>query len=203
MSNVRIATCRLESSSPYSQGGYFTTERTAKMKPDEHDALYWRERAHTVKKGPDAGKMLIPAQQFKNALLDAARFLGMKVRGKGQATYSKHFAAGVLVNDDLVLPVVVADLVPEIVWCSADGKPGGASKVQRRFPVVESWEGTVQYIIVDETIDDAVFLEHLQHSGNLIGIGRWRPIKNGRYGRFTVKGCKFAPLTEASVRALT
>lgn len=195
MSNIRTATCILASSSPYSQGNYFTTERTAKMKADEHDATYWRERAHTVKRGPDAGKMFIPAQQFKNALLDAAKFLGMKVKGKGQATYSKHFAAGVMVNDDLTLPVVVADLQPEIVWCSADGKPGGGSKVLRRFPVVDAWEGTVQFIILDETIDDATFLEHLQHSGNLIGIGRWRPIKNGRYGRFTVKSCEIKPLT--------
>lgn len=194
MSNIRTATCTLSSLSPYSQGGYFITPRTAKMKPDEHDALYWRERAHVVKRGPHAGHVFIPAQQFKNALLDAAKFLGMKVRGKGQATYSKHFAAGTMVNDDLILPVKIADLEPEIVWCSADGKPGGNSKVQRRFPVIESWEGVVQFIIMDETIDDATFLEHLQHAGSLIGIGRWRPIKNGRYGRFIVKDCKIAPL---------
>lgn len=194
MSNIRIATCLLSSATPYSQGDFFKTERSSKMKADEHDATYWRERAHTVKKGPNAGQMFIPAQQFKNALLDAAKFLGMKVKGKGQSTYSKHFAAGVMVNEDLILPNVVADLEPEIVWCSADGKPGGASKVLRRFPIVDSWEGSVSYIILDETIDDAVFKEHLQHSGNLIGIGRWRPIKNGRYGRFTVKSCEIKPL---------
>ena len=195
MSSIRTATCVLESVSPYSQGNYFTTARTSKMKADEHDTLYWRERAHTVKRGPNEGQMFIPAQQFKNAILDAAKFLGMKVRGKGQATYSKHFAAGVMVNDDLVLPVKVADLEPEIVWCSADGKPGGSSKVLRRFPLVESWSGTVQFLILDETIDDAVFREHLQHAGSLIGIGRWRPIKNGRYGRFTVKSCDIKPLS--------
>ena len=194
MSAIRIATCTLTSTSAYSQGNYFTTERSTKMKADEHDATFWRERAHTVKKGPDAGKMFIPAQQFKNSLLDAAKFLGMKIKGKGQSTYSKHFAAGVMVNNDLVLPVKVADLEPEIVWCSADGKVGGGTKVLRRFPIVESWEGEVQFFILDETIDDAIFLEHLQHAGNLIGIGRWRPIKNGRYGRFTVKSCDIKPL---------
>lgn len=194
MSSIRIATVTLESNGPYSQGNFFSTERSAKMKADEHDALYWRERAHTVKKGPNAGRMFIPAQQFKNALLDAAKFLGLKIKGRGQSTYAKHFAAGVMVNDDLVLPDVVADLTPEIVWCSADGKVGGGTKVLRRFPIVESWSGTVQFFILDETIDDATFLEHLQHAGNLIGIGRWRPIKNGRYGRFTVKSCEIKPL---------
>lgn len=194
MANIRLATCVLSSISPYSQGNYFTTVRTAKMKADEHDATYWRERAHTIKKGPDAGKMYIPAQQVKNALLDAAKFIGMKVKGKGQSTYSKHFAAGVMVNDDLILDVKVAELEPEIVWCAADGKPGSGTKVQRRFPIIDAWEGTFTFTIIDETIDDAVFLEHLKHAGQLIGIGRWRPIKNGRYGRFSVKSCSIAPL---------
>lgn len=194
MSNIRTATCTLSSLSPYSQGNYFTTERTAKMKADEHDATYWRERAHVVQKGPNKGQIFIPAQQFKNALLDAAKFLGMKVKGKGQATYSKHFAAGVMVPDDLVLPIKVAEVESEVVWCSADGKPGGSSKVRRRFPLIESWSGVVTFIITDETIDDATFTEHLQHAGSLIGIGRWRPIKNGRYGRFIVKDCTIAPL---------
>mgnify|MGYP003453068903 FL=1 len=194
MPNIREATCLLRSSTPYSQGNFFTTERTAKMKADEHDKLYWRERAHTIKSGPDAGKMFIPAQQFKNSLLDAARFLGMKVKGKGQATYSKHFAAGVLCNDSLVLPVLVSSLEPEIVWCAADGKPGSGTKVQRRFPIVPSWSGTVTFTIADETIDDQTFLEHLRHAGSLIGIGRWRPIKNGSYGRFIVDSCKFVPV---------
>jgi hypothetical protein len=139
--------------------------------------------------------MYIPAQQFKNALLEAAKYLGMKVKGKGQATYSKHFAAGVMVTSDLVLPVKVADLQPETIWCAADGKPGGSTKVRRNFPVVEEWEGTIECVILDETIDNQVFLEHLKHAGNLIGIGRWRPIKNGRYGRFTVKSCTFAGVT--------
>ena len=196
MSNIRVATCLLSSISPYSQGNYFTTERTAKMKADEHDATYWRERAHTVKKGPHAGHMFIPAQQFKNALLDAAKFIGMKVKGKGQATYSKHFAAGVMVDEraDLILPVKTADVESEVVWCSADGKVGGGTKVKRIFPIVPAWTGTIDFIIADETIDNDTFRLHLAHAGSLIGIGRWRPIKNGRYGRFVVKSCEIKPL---------
>ena len=193
MTNLRLAVCHLESTAPYSQGSYLLTPRAAKMKADEHDALYWRERAHTIRDGPDAGHMFIPAQQFKNALLDAAKFLGIRVAGKGQATYSKHFAAGVMVPRPLILPDIVAALEPELVMCSADGKPGGATKVLRRFPVVKSWAGRVDFIIADETIDTDTFKLHLAHAGSLIGIGRWRPIKNGNYGRFAVKTCDIAP----------
>ena len=136
-----------------------------------------------------------PAQQFKNALLDAAKFLGLKVKGRGNNTYAKHFAAGVMVPRPLVLPDIVAALVPELVMCSADGRPGGSTKVLRRFPVIPGWCGRVDFIIADETIDEATFREHLAHAGALIGIGRWRPIKNGNYGRFEITACDLAPYT--------
>lgn len=184
---MKTATVHLRSTTTYSQSSYFTTEKPTKMKSDEFDRLYWREHAHVVKAGPMAGHVFIPAQQFKNALVDAAKYLGLKIKGRGNATYSKHFAAGVIVPDPLVLPIKVEDLEHEVVWCSADGKPGGSTKVQRTFPVVHQWAGDVSFIVVDDAIDDEIFEQHLRHAGYLIGIGRWRPIKNGSYGRFTAE----------------
>lgn len=199
---MQTFTCRLTSLSPYSQSYYFSTEKPLKMKPDEYDQLYWREHAHVVKAGPNAGRMVIPAQHFKNALAECAKYLSMRIAGKGQSTYSKNFRAGVLCPQDLVLPIKVAqktglpdpdevaaglDVEVEAVMCAADGKPGSAKKVKRHFPIVRQWEGDVTFLVVDETIDEQTFITHLKHAGQMIGIGRWRPINNGSYGRFMVE----------------
>ena len=44
--------------------------------------------------------------------------------------------------------------------------------------------------MVDETITKDVLLKHLEQAGNFIGVGRWRPINGGMYGRFAVKALK-------------
>ena len=184
--SIRQFTCTLRSSSTYSQSNYFTTPKSLKTKHDEYDASNWREHAHVVSDGPCAGQVFIPAQQFKNCLVDAAKYLGMKIVGKGQSTYTKHFKAGVQVLGDLVLPIKVGDLEHEGVMCAADGVTGSATKVLRRFPIIKSWSGQVVYLVADDTIDEATFLTHLGHAGQLIGIGRWRPINNGKYGKYLV-----------------
>ena len=194
MSTIRLATCSLKSISAYSQSNYFTTERPTKMKADEFEELYWREKAHSFKAGPDAGKIFIPRQQFKNSLVDAAKYLGMKIKGKGMSTYSKNFAAGVMCNTDLVLPIKVEEVDCAVVMCNADGKTGSAAKVKRLFPIVHQWSGKVEFLLLDETIDDETFRIHLTHAGSIIGIGRWRPIKNGCHGRFMVEDITVAPM---------
>lgn len=176
----------LESLTPYSQSRFITDVKPTKMKHDEWEEQSWRQRGWEVTAGPDKGKMYIPAQQFKNALIEAAKYLGIKVRGKGNATYTKHFTSGVLVENDLVLPVKLAECDADTVMVSADGKPGGAKKVKKHFPIVQQWSGMVTFIVIDETIDREVFEQHLAHAGKLVGIGRWRRSKNGRYGAFSI-----------------
>ena len=178
------AVVHLESRTPYSQSRFIMTEKPSKMKHDEWEEKSWRERGWQVTSGPDKGKMFIPAQQFKNAMIEAAKYLGIKIKGKGQATYTKHFTSGIMVENDLILPVKLAECEADTVMVSADGKPGGAKKVKKNFPIVQQWEGTVTFIIIDETIDREVFEQHLHHAGMLVGIGRWRRSKNGRYGSF-------------------
>lgn len=184
-------TCTLTGATPYSQSYYLTTPRSAKQKADDYDEAVWREHAHTVKDGPKAGHIYIPSQQFKNSLVDAATFLRMRIPGKGQSTYSKHFKAGVQIENDLVLPVKAKDAEMEAVYCSADGKAGGSTKVLRRFPIVRQWTGEVRFLVADETIDEATFHTHLLTAGTLIGIGRWRPINNGKYGKFMIEKFKW------------
>jgi len=122
------AVVHLESTTPYSQSRYIMATKPAKMKHDEWEEQSWRQRGWEITTGPDKGKMYIPAQQFKNALIEAAKYLGMKVKGKGQATYTKHFTSGILIENDMILPVKLADCEADTVMVSADGKPGGAKK---------------------------------------------------------------------------
>ena len=44
----------------------------------------------------------------------------------------------------------------------------------------------MRFYILDDTITEDVFKEHLEEAGKFIGIGRFRPRNNGFYGRFAV-----------------
>ena len=135
---MQTFTCHLASLSPYNQSYYFSTEKPLKMKPDEYDQLYWREHAHVVKAGPNAGRMVIPAQHFKNALAECAKYLSMRIAGKGQSTYSKNFRAGVLCPQDLVLPIKVAQKTglpdPDEVDAGLDVDLGLVGAVNAQLP---------------------------------------------------------------------
>jgi hypothetical protein len=50
----------------------------------------------------------------------------------------------------------------------------------------------VEFLVLDETITQDVFAEHLTEAGRFIGIGRFRPRSNGYYGRFTVEKLDWA-----------
>jgi len=56
--------------------------------------------------------------------------------------------------------------------------------VDKCFPLIPSWSGTVEFHILDQTITKEPFEETLREAGNFIGIGRFRPKNNGFYGRF-------------------
>lgn len=118
---------------------------------------------------------------------EIAKFLGKQIKGKGKSTYTKHFEAGVLVMDPLVLPIKKDEVQGEWLFAPSDGKRGSGSRVDKCFPVIPKWSGKVTFHILDDTITEDVFREHLEEAGKFIGIGRFRPRNNGFYGRFAVK----------------
>jgi len=128
---------------------------------------------------------------FKNCLSEAAKFLSVQIQGKGKATYTKHFEAGVLVMDALELPLKKEEVQGEWLFVPSDGKRGGGSRVMKCFPFIPNWKGEVKFYILDETITKDVFQKHLKEAGNFIGIGRFRPRNNGFYGRFKVVGLEW------------
>jgi len=156
---------------------------------DDYERRTWRERLHYDRK---KGEVFIPPMMLKNCLSGAAKYLSMRVPGSGKATFTKHFEAGVLVQDLLFLGIKKDDVEGETLFVPSDGKRGGGSRVMKTFPIIHEWSGEAVFYILDETITKEVFLYHLEEAGKFMGLGRFRPRNNGYYGRFSVKSLSWA-----------
>jgi hypothetical protein len=171
----------MESVSPYSQSQYYQTERLERETPDDYEKRTWRDRISTNVDG----YVFIQPMAFKKSLDAGAKFAGERIKGKGQATYSKRFLAGVLVVEPLVLPVKKTDVVGDWLFVPSDGVSGSGKRVPKCFPVIPSWKGTVEYLILDDgTINEDVFERTHREAGTFVGIGRFRPERGGFYGRY-------------------
>lgn len=183
MPNFIEATARIKSVTKYSQGGFIQSPRKKQEPYDEHEKRCWKERLHVT----DTGNIFIPAMAFKLGLVDACKYLGHNIPGKGKATYTKIFTCAVQCPEDVVLSVKEKDVQGEWVMVPANGKPGAGSRVRKCFPVIEKWEADVKFIVADLTVTKPVFSEHLDALGRFIGIGRFRPQNRGCYGLFSVQ----------------
>lgn len=179
---MKTARATLKSVSPYSQSRFIQTKKPRDLTHEEHEEATWRERMHV-----DAdGMVFIPPMSFKNCLSEAAKYKSIQVPGKGKSTYTRFFEAGVMVCEPLTLDVKADAVAGEWLNVPSDGKRGGTKRVKKCFPVIPSWQGVVEFLVLDETINREVFTTHLEDAGRFIGIGRFRPRNNGFYGRFEV-----------------
>ena len=179
---MKTATVTIRGVSPYSQSKHYTTEKLAKENAKDYEARTWRDRLHVT----DDGSVFIPPMSFKNCLSEAAKFLGIQIPGKGKSTYTKHFEAGVLVTDAMILPIKKEEVKGEWLFVPSDGVRGSGKRVDKCFPVIHEWGGEVTFYVLDETVTEEVFRNVLEQAGAFIGIGRFRPRNNGFYGRFRV-----------------
>lgn len=185
---MKTLIAKLQSVSPYSQSKVITAEKLAKENHNDYEERTWRERLHVT----EDGRVYIPPMAFKAALSEAAKYLSLPIPGKGKSTYTKHFEAGVLCADALVLDIKAADVQGERIFVPASGKRGDGCRVWKTFPVIPSWTGDVKFHVIDETVlnkheDNMTVFHHvLQQAGAFIGVGRFRPRNNGYYGRFSV-----------------
>jgi hypothetical protein len=180
---MKTATVTICGVSPYSQSKHYTTEKLAKENAKDYEARTWRDRLHVT----DDGSVFIPPMSFKNCLSEAAKFLGIQIPGKGKSTYTKHFEAGVLVTDAMILPIKKEEVKGEWLFVPSDGVRGSGKRVDKCFPVIHEWGGEVTFYVLDETVTEEVFRNVLEQAGAFIGIGRFRPRNNGFYGRFKVE----------------
>ncbi len=154
---------------------------------EDYEDRIWRERLHY---GTD-GQVFIPASSFKNCLSEAAKYLNLQIPGKGKATYTKHFEAGILVPESLPISATKDNAKCHRLFLPADGKRGSGKRVWKNMPIIHEWSGTVEFLILDETITKDVFRKVLEEAGKFIGIGTFRPRNNGTFGRFEVADIKW------------
>jgi hypothetical protein len=177
----------LKSASPYGQSRYHGTPMLDKESHEDYEKRTWKNKLHTDKKG----NIFIPPMAVKNCLLEAAAYSGKKIQGKGQKTWTKKFEAGILVVKEFYIGKTVNEVEECKVFVPSDGKRGGGKRVFKSFPVVPEWCAEIEVLIVDPIITEKIFREHLEEAGKYIGLGYFRPSRNGYYGRFTVEEMKF------------
>lgn len=182
--------CELKSMSPLSFSRATQTKRDTDEPADAHEERIWRERMHQ----DSDGHVFIPPMALKNCLADVAKFLSQTVAGKGKATYTKHFKAGLMVTEPLMLfsggkPIMSTDVEGERLFVPADGVAGGSKRVWKIFPTIAEWQATATIIVLDPLLiaRPEKIEEHLKHAGQFIGFLRFRPIRGGYYGRFTLE----------------
>src|SRR5690606_36093282 len=98
---MKTAICKLRSLSPVTFGKFHQTEKLPRELHDAYEQRTWREKLHYK---PD-GTVYIPGAMFGNCLREAARFLSEPIPGKGKSTYTKHFDAGIIVHENIDLPL--------------------------------------------------------------------------------------------------
>ena len=180
---MKTARITIKGDSPLSQSQAIRSERGTQEQHAAFEERTWRER---INSSPE-GEVVVPAMAFKNCLSAVAKYLGMKIPGKRNATYTKHFEAGIIVDADMPLGVKAETVPGEWLFVPSDGKRGGGSRVWKCFPVLRQWSGVVNVHILDETITPEAFELHIRKAGQFIGVGRFRPQNNGFYGRFSVE----------------
>lgn len=163
--------------------------RLPKESNDDYAARTWAEKLHV----DEEDTVVITAGMLKNSLAEAAKYLGMQIKGKGKSTYTKHIEAGIMVLDDCPLSLngkllKKEDVSMQMLFLPSDGVRGSGKRVEKYFPRIPMGvQCSVKYHIIDETVTESVFLDHLKTCGMSIGIGSFRPRNNGNFGRFVVK----------------
>jgi hypothetical protein len=185
---MKKAVAVLKSISPYSQSRFHNSPKLEKELADAYEERTWREKCHFDAKTQE---VFIPPMAFANSLKEAAKYRNIQIPGKGKATFTKHFEAGVMVFAPLPLGIKKNEVRGEWVYANADGQRGGSRRVMRCFPVIHEWQGVTEFVILDDIIVRDVFEEVLYTAGQLIGIGRFRPRNLGFYGRFETTKLSF------------
>jgi hypothetical protein len=194
-------TVEIKGVTPYSQSKVYDVEREQGEGNDDYSRRTWRNYMHVTKDG----EVFIPPNAFKNCLSETAKYMNIGVPGKGKATYTKHFEAGVQVVKPILLGIKAKDVRCEKLFLPADGRRGSGKRIWKYCPVMDSWGGLVEVIVLDETVlqtsrtTGLTILEDVcRGAGQFVGLGRFRPRNNGFYGRFDVVRISEAKMAKAA-----
>lgn len=188
----------IEGTAPLSFSRPFQTEPNdpAPRDPGYEETVYTRRLTFN-----DRGHLCVSRTALKNCLGSTASYLGEKIPGCGNRTYTQLFKSAVVItNDPVVLhnghPLTKKDIsapgasdkpiATEWVYCHADGKRNSGSRVMRLFPQVNEWTLQVDIEVYDPRITQEVLLRYVTAAGIYNGLGRHRPQKEGDHGRFHI-----------------
>jgi hypothetical protein len=171
--------------------GFSAPVRSEKLDKETHPAFEertWREKMHV----DDSGQVFIPPMALKNALAHIAKYLSEKIPGKRNATFTKHFEAGIIVPEPLMLGVKVDDVQPQRVFVPSDGKKGGGARVWKLFPVIPTWKTQTTIAILDDLLVAHIdkVKEYVDKAGKFSGLLWFRPNRGGYYGRYNAQNFK-------------
>ena len=177
----RAVEVEFEGAAPYSQSYWHDTPKKDKETADAFEKRTWRDKCSAN----DKGEIFIPAMAFKQCLDSVAKRLGEQIPGKGRTTYTKAFLAGVICEDNVILPGLRKDKCPSVtIPANVTGVRGAGKRVRRTFPQWVKWGGVARFIILDDTVTREVFERHFHEAGRFVGLGRFRPENGGINGRF-------------------
>lgn len=155
---------------------------------EQLDQRAWRMRAHTT----DGNVLCIPATAVKQSLVFAGKWLGIKL--KGGKTFTARFKSGVVCASPYFLlsrknkPLTIDDVEEYPLYVPSDGRPGGTSRVVRRFPKLSpEWECTAEFIVTDNVISEDMIERHAKAAGLHDGIGSMRIGNGGPNGMWKVQ----------------
>ena len=132
------------------------------------------------------GSVVIPNMALKQSLDSAGSFMNLKIRGKGQQTWTKTLKTGMLIPNPLILGIDPKTVRGEWIMANSNGKRGSGTRVKRCFPLMDQWETTASILIFNDAITEDIFTRCLETSGKYIGLGRFRPENGGTFGRFEI-----------------
>jgi hypothetical protein len=173
---------------PYSASRKHNEPKGDKESHADYEVRTWREKCHYT----DNGHVVIPPESFSFAIKAMASRLRIRIPGKGQSEYGKLFTAGILIVDGLVLPETRDTVLSWSGSMNADGKRGSGKRVDRTFPMIPKWGGTLEIFVLDDEVPKDVFERVMNDCGKLNGVGRYRPAQGGTNGRFKVTKFKWS-----------
>jgi len=128
---------------------------------------------------PGSGNLYVPGVNMWSSIVEGAAY----VKGKGRASMQKPAAACILVTPeylDLGTKAYEIDARPVVV-------PATKGRVVRYRPRLNDWKLTMQVEWDPTLISDVQLRQIMDHAGQRVGVGDFRPQKKGPFGRFVVE----------------
>ncbi len=128
----------------------------------------------------NAGSCYIPAEQIRGALINAGAMVKAKV-GNARKSMKNIVAAMFTLEEEEIL-------IPD--YDHIDKRSAVNKNVKARIIVIRpKWAKlNVSFVLCvdNDTITQETIEEIINHAGNYIGIGSFRPTNNGQFGRFKI-----------------